>query len=57
LLTEPSTIQSYFYFLLNSPDVYKKVLIEIDEAQSSGKLSEVISYVEAQELHYSGMRE
>lgn len=45
-------MQSFFWLLLSHPQVYKKLLSEIDEAQSAGKLSDPVVYAEALELPY-----
>ncbi|OQV03675.1 hypothetical protein CLAIMM_08691 [Cladophialophora immunda] len=47
-----STMQSFFYLLLNSPSSYQTLLSEIDAATTSGKLSDPVSYAEAQDLPY-----
>lgn len=45
-------MQSFFYLMLNRPAVSSKLIAEIDEAQKSGNLSEMVSYAEAQNLPY-----
>lgn len=45
-------MQSFFWLLLSTPEVYKKLLAEIDAAELKGKLSEMITYEEAQDLPY-----
>ncbi|KAL6247947.1 hypothetical protein RBB50_005295 [Rhinocladiella similis] len=47
-----STMQSFFYNVLNKPEVYAKLQREVDEAQKSGQLSEIVTYAEAQKLDY-----
>ncbi|KAF2098777.1 cytochrome P450 [Rhizodiscina lignyota] len=47
-----STMQSFFHLVLSNPNVYKKICDEIDEAQSSGKLGDKITFQEAQQLPY-----
>lgn len=47
-----STMQSFFYLVLNAPKIYAKLIDEIDTAQKAGELSEMISYAEAQNLQY-----
>ncbi|KAJ9623832.1 hypothetical protein H2204_011018 [Knufia peltigerae] len=47
-----STMQSFFYFLLNSPRSYEKVLAELDEAHGADNLSDPVTFAEAQELQY-----
>ncbi|EXJ57564.1 hypothetical protein A1O7_07912 [Cladophialophora yegresii CBS 114405] len=47
-----STMQSFFYLVLNAPKVYDKLTKEINEAQEAGKLSEIVTYAEAQALPY-----
>ena len=47
-----STMQSFFWLMLNSVKTYENVLAEIDEAHRTGKMSTFISYPEAQGLSY-----
>jgi hypothetical protein len=47
-----STMQSFFYHVLNAPEVYKNLQKEIDGAQQAGELSSIIQYAEAQKLEY-----
>ncbi|KPI39733.1 Pisatin demethylase [Cyphellophora attinorum] len=47
-----STMQSFFYCVLNNPAVYKKLQKEIDDAQAAGELSEIIQYPEAMKLEW-----
>ncbi|OAP59435.1 hypothetical protein AYL99_06733 [Fonsecaea erecta] len=47
-----STMQSFFYLVLNAPKVYANLCQEIDEAQKAGKLSAIVTYAEAQALPY-----
>ncbi|EXJ95555.1 hypothetical protein A1O1_00677 [Capronia coronata CBS 617.96] len=47
-----STMQSFFYLLLNSPHAYAILQREIDEAQKAGQLSPIVTYAEAQKLEY-----
>ena len=47
-----STMQSFFYLVLNAPRVYAKLSQEVKEAQEAGKLSEIVTYAEAQNLPY-----
>ncbi|EXJ71095.1 uncharacterized protein A1O5_06088 [Cladophialophora psammophila CBS 110553] len=47
-----STMQSFFYLLLNSPSTYQALLSELDAATTSGTLSDPVSYLEAQALPY-----
>lgn len=47
-----STMQSFFWHLLNSPQAYKALLAELDTAQAHGKLSDPVTYAEAQDLPY-----
>lgn len=47
-----STMQSFFYFLLNAPACYKTLLSEIDTAHRTGSLSDPVTYTEAQNLAY-----
>ncbi|RMD43689.1 hypothetical protein DV735_g1404, partial [Chaetothyriales sp. CBS 134920] len=45
-------MQSFFWLLLNSPPSYQKLLEEIDTAESNGRLSEMVTFAEAQDLPY-----
>lgn len=45
-------MQSFFWFILNSPPIHEKLVKEIDEAALGGKLSDMITYNEAQSLPY-----
>ena len=47
-----STMQSFFHLVLNNSNTYQRLQNEIDNAQSSGKLSEMVTYAEAQDLPY-----
>jgi cytochrome P450 len=45
-------MQSFFYLVLNAPEVYNKLSQEIKKAQDAGELSEIVTYAEAQALPY-----
>jgi cytochrome P450 len=45
-------MQSFFYLVLNAPEVYNKLCKEIKKAQDAGGLSEIVTYAEAQALPY-----
>jgi cytochrome P450 len=45
-------MQSFIYHILKSPSTYFKICEEIDAADSTGKLSPMITYTEAQQLPY-----
>lgn len=45
-------MQSFFYHVLNDKAVYAKVTAEIDAVTESGKLPQVVSYADAQELPF-----
>lgn len=47
-----STMQSFFYNVLNDTKVYKTLQKEVDDAQTAGELSEIVQYAEAQKLEY-----
>lgn len=47
-----STMQSFFYYVLNSPKAYANLQKEIDDAQKAGELSSIVQYAEAQKLEY-----
>ena len=45
-------MQSFFHYVLSSPECYKRLQAEIDSAQSSDQLSPIVQYAEAQKLEY-----
>lgn len=45
-------MQSFFYLVLNSPEVYSQLQEEVDKAQKAGQLSPIVTYAEAQKLEY-----
>jgi cytochrome P450 len=45
-------MQSFFYLVLNAPEVYNKLSQEIKKAQDASELSEIVTYAEAQALPY-----
>ena len=45
-------MQSFLYHILKVPSIYNKICAEIDTANSAGRLSDMISYQEAQQLPY-----
>lgn len=45
-------MQSFCHLVLSSPAVYEKLVAEILDADKSGRLSEMITYTEAQNLPY-----
>jgi cytochrome P450 len=45
-------MQSFFYLVLNAPQVYKKLVKEITDAHAAGQLSEIVTYAEALALPY-----
>ncbi|KAF2092557.1 cytochrome P450 oxidoreductase [Rhizodiscina lignyota] len=47
-----STMQSFFYLVLNHPNVYSKLESEILTAEKEGKLSQMVSFSEGQALPY-----
>lgn len=47
-----STMQSFFYLVLNHASVYSTLQKEVDEAQKAGQLSSIVTYAEAQKLEY-----
>ncbi|KIV83964.1 hypothetical protein PV11_05944 [Exophiala sideris] len=47
-----STMQSFFYQVLNNTEVYSKLQKEVDGAQKAGELSEIVTYAEAMKLEY-----
>jgi cytochrome P450 len=45
-------MQLFCHLVLSSPPVYKKLVAEILDAETSGHVSEMITYAEAQNLPY-----
>lgn len=50
--TTAASLRAIFYYLCRTPSAHKKVLDELDEAIRGGKLSDPITFAEAQELKY-----
>jgi cytochrome P450 len=50
--TTAASLRAIFYYLCRTPSAHKKVLNELDEAIRGGKLSDPITFAEAQELKY-----
>jgi cytochrome P450 len=50
--TTAASLRAIFYYLCRTPAAYKKVLVELDEAIRGGKLSDPITFAEAQDLKY-----
>lgn len=50
--TTAASLRAIFYYLCRTPSAHKKVLLELDEAIRGGKLSNPITFAEAQELKY-----
>jgi cytochrome P450 len=50
--TTAASMRSIFYNLCRTPTAYKKLLSEIDDADSNGRLSDPVTFAEAQELKY-----
>jgi cytochrome P450 len=50
--TTAASLRAIFYYLCRTPAAYNKVLDELDEAIRGGKLSNPITFAEAQDLKY-----
>jgi cytochrome P450 len=50
--TTAITLRAIFYHLMRNPKASKKLHQEIDEADSSGRLSKTITYAESLQLPY-----
>lgn len=50
--TTAASLRAIFYYLCRTPSAHNKVLAELDEAIRGGKLSDPITFAEAQELKY-----
>lgn len=46
------SLRAIIYYVVQNPNVYRKLQQEIDEADRAGKLSEQITYAECLELEY-----
>lgn len=45
-------MRAIFYYLVKTPKVYAKLRKEIDDADKEGKLSELVSFEESQNMKY-----
>ncbi|POS75040.1 hypothetical protein DHEL01_v206570 [Diaporthe helianthi] len=50
--TTATTLRALFYYLCRTPAAYDKLLAEIDEAERAGRLSDPVTFEEAQQLKY-----
>lgn len=50
--TTAISLRAMFYFLVQTPHVYRKLQEEIDNADKAGKLSKYVTYAECLELPY-----
>lgn len=50
--TTAASLRAIFYYLCRTPSTYTKVLAELDKAAQEGKLSDPVTFAEAQELKY-----
>jgi cytochrome P450 len=50
--TTAASLRAIFYYLCRTPSAHKKVLDELDEANRNGRLSDPITFAEAQDLKY-----
>lgn len=50
--TTAASLRAIFYYLCRTPSAHKKVLTELDEAVRAGRLSNPVTFAEAQELKY-----
>lgn len=51
--TVNSALQSFFYHLLRNPETLRKAKLEVDDAVKNGRCtSKVVSFSDAQQLHY-----
>lgn len=50
--TTAASLRAIFYYLCRTPSSHEKVLAEIDEADREGRLSDPVTFAEAQELCY-----
>ncbi|KAK4953238.1 hypothetical protein LTR10_008944 [Elasticomyces elasticus] len=50
--TTAASLRAIFYYLCRNPHAHKKLLAEIDDADSKGELSDPVTFAEAQSLRY-----
>jgi cytochrome P450 len=50
--TTSIALRSIFYHISKSPNVYAKVMEEVDKAEAEGNFSKLVTYDEAQKLTY-----
>ncbi|KAF3763900.1 hypothetical protein M406DRAFT_51514 [Cryphonectria parasitica EP155] len=50
--TTAISLRALFYYLCRNPDSKRKLLAEIDEAETAGRLSDPVTFAEALELEY-----
>ncbi|KAG8165886.1 hypothetical protein KVR01_004438 [Diaporthe batatas] len=50
--TTASTLRALFYYLCRTPAAHDRLLAEIDEAERNGRLSDPVTFEEAQQLRY-----
>jgi cytochrome P450 len=50
--TTAISLRAILYYLIKAPKAYKRLQVEVDTAQSAGKLSKFITYGESLELEY-----
>lgn len=50
--TTAASLRAIFYYLCRSPVAYRKVLAELDDAIRTGRVSDPVTFAEAQELKY-----
>ena len=50
--TTAISLRAILYYIIQTPDVYKRLQAEIDEADRTGKLSDVVTYAECLDLQY-----
>ena len=50
--TTAISLRACFYYLMKTPSTYKKLLAEIDDADSKGMLSPSVTYEECSRLLY-----
>ena len=50
--TTAASLRAIFYYLCRHPETHRKLLLEIDEADRNGGLSDPVTFAEAQNLQY-----
>jgi len=50
--TTAASLRAVFYYICRTPQAYKKLRAELDDANRKGELSDPVTFAEAQNLKY-----